>query len=477
MCAMPHHNSQSGLASDSQLYKDIQQILKHWVKPEVSNRLDYLYAAQRLDNPATLTQSSTRQLVLEAICELDGQQPELATLVRSRFLDGAGPTQVAQQQSISETELYRRQKDALSHLAAIIHARESYLRQAMQLRFQKRIPPAGYSHLYGMGAHIAHLLTKLAEQSGSHIISIEGIGGIGKTALAHATIERAINQHRFADYGWVSLQRQKLIPDGDIQNVYSTTHYSADQVIAGLAAQIVVDMPAPMADQRFDRLYECVKSKPHLLIIDNLETLDDCQALLPLLQKLANPSVIVITSRYQVKADAAIYAYKVPELDSMDALKLLRSEMADSGFDGSKYLDADLLPVVSIVGGNPLALKLAVGQLAYSSLSHILESLKEANCTSIENLYTFIYHRAWELLEQESKEVLLGTLTLPEAGGEIGRLQQAVGVERNVLNNALRHLVKLNLVDCHHGNIPNDAWYRIHSLTRSFLHTQVLGWE
>jgi len=68
-----------------------------------------------------------------------------------------------------------------------------------------------------------------------------------------------------------------------------------------------------------------------------------------------------------------------------------------------------------VVGGNPLALKLVVGQLCVLPLSQVLENLKQARGQTIDDLYTYIYWQAWHTLDETSQKVLL---VMPLVHGE-----------------------------------------------------------
>ncbi len=477
MSAKRHGTTPTEADGKSQLYKDVQHLLKHWTKASSNDLLDHLLIASRVEVQHS-TQSPTKRLLLDALDALASNEPELARLLRLHFLDQMKTHEVAQRQNMAESTVYRKQKAAIRGLTDIIYALECNERQARQLQFQRRLPPPSYARAYGIEQHIDQLFRLLGAENRPYLISVEGIGGIGKTTLVHALMRRAIEQFSFADYGWISLKQQRLIPDGTIEEINPSAAKTSEQVIMALADQLLADIPAPTADRSEVILHQRLKSRSHLLVIDNLETLEDYHALLPLLQKLSNPSTIIVTSRKNLEASSAAFPYKVPELKAADALKLIRYEAGSSGLGQlAAYNDAELLPIYAVVGGNPLALKLVVGQLTFAPLSVILEALKEAQGESIENLYTFIYQRAWDSLESSEKEILLGTIALPEEGGDFARLQRTTDTDSAALYDALRQLVALNLVDRHQGDTMNSGWYRIHSLTRSFLYKQVLGWQ
>ena len=56
-----------------------------------------------------------------------------------------------------------------------------------------------------------------------------------------------------------------------------------------------------------------------------------------------------------------------------------------------------LLQVYEVAGGNPLALKLLVGQMHVLALSRVVDDLREARGQKVEELYRYIYWRSWNL--------------------------------------------------------------------------------
>jgi hypothetical protein len=212
-----------------------------------------------------------------------------------------------------------------------------------------------------------------------------------------------------------------------------------------------------------------------MIVIDNLETLADVESLLPTVQDLANPTKFVLTSRQSFYAEPTLYHVAVPELSEPDALRLIRQEAKWSNLPVlAESSDAVLQPIYQTVGGNPLALRLVVGQTHIHTLESILDDLRMARGRPVEQLYTFIYRRAWDSLDELSQRVLLIMPLANPHGDELAYLAEVGDVDSGDLRLALNKLVTLNLVDARGG--LNERRYSIHSLTRSFLHEQVARW-
>lgn len=86
-----------------------------------------------------------------------------------------------------------------------------------------------------------------------------------------------------------------------------------------------------MPDQALALLKNRLKQTPHLVVIDNLETVADMEALLLMLHVLSTPSkFLTISMRKRLVGERNIYLYPVPELSLDHACGLVRQAAAAS---------------------------------------------------------------------------------------------------------------------------------------------------
>ena len=87
--------------------------------------------------------------------------------------------------------------------------------------------------------------------------------------------------------------------------------------------------------------------------------------------------------------------------------------------------DETLHPIFETVGGNPLALRLVVGQTTVHALPDVLDALRLARGRTVEQLYTFIYRQAWENLDviylDKETQTLRRPSAIPRGREEAGR--------------------------------------------------------
>ncbi|MEZ4623160.1 MAG: NB-ARC domain-containing protein, partial [Caldilineaceae bacterium] len=309
------------------------------------------------------------------------------------------------------------------------------------------------------------------------LIAVEGLGGIGKTSLANATVRRLIDQRAFDEVGWVTARTKRLNLGGHIVSGVEPA-LSAQDLIESLTYQLIphyAQVQHTQSEPLLTLLHRKLKAVPHLIVIDNLETLVDVEALLPTLQELANPTKFLLTSREALFSTPNIYHFKVPELDSANALALVRQEIAVSNLTAlASWRDDELLPIIDTVGGNPLALRLVIGQAHVHDVDAILEQLRLAKGEPAENLYTYIYRHAWQsLTELEQKVLLLMPVVNPD-GDELSFIADVSDFPIEQIRKTLNRLVTLSLVDVLESE--HQYRYRIHGLTRTFLHDEILKW-
>jgi LuxR family glucitol operon transcriptional activator len=453
------------------LFEPVQQALRNWHFPgDVDSPLTQLLLFRQIARrePDQPLRYSLNRLVQDAMEQLPEED---ARLLRQRFQEKMSAFQVANRFNLAESTLYSKQKAALTLLAEQIFAAEHAARSQQTALLTQFLPPSTYTRLFGVDAHISRLAELLSASVPPWIVSIEGLGGIGKTALADAIVRHLAATGEFFGVGWVSAKIASLDLLGNLRPVASPT-LSVEEMVTALLTQLRPDLPLPGPERALSLLREHLRAAPHLIVIDNLETLPDATSLLPTLRTLIDPSRFLLTTRYSLRAETHIFPYGVPELDRASALALLRYE-AEQTNQSDLLEEAALDSIYQAVGGNPLALRLLIGQSYAYSLESLLADLRKAQGQRSANLYTFIYRRAWEHLDESSRIVFLSMGAVDPAGVSAEFLSQVAPVAPDDLRTSLQHLVMLNLVNVSTGL---NKHYSLHSLTRTFLLEQVAQW-
>jgi hypothetical protein len=455
--------------------------LQLWRKgPEPASPLAHLTLVQKQEamTGGDLRQA-TDQVLLDALNALAVDHEPDAAMLRARFLDSRPAMAIAKERHIAEVTLFKMQRQALARLAAVLWRMEEEASADRWSVLKQRFPPASYTTLFGLEAHLSELSEVLQTPQAPWLISVEGLGGIGKTTLAHQLVLRlARHGSTFADFGWVSAQHQTLHLGGNIRPIDEPA-LTVDVLIAALVAQLLGSESGhvPIAAERALTVLEArLHRTPHLIVVDNLETVADVEMLLPTLVRLAGPSKFLLTSREAFFGQAEIYHFPARELREPDAISLVRAEARLRNLRHvAEASDPELHPLFETVGGNPLALRLVTGQLHLLALSQIVENLREARGKKAEDLYRFIYWDAWQRLPEDARDVLMLMPLFAGDGADLVAISRVSDLPHDSLVLALEHLTKLSLV-----NIAGDLHsrrYSIHRLTETFLLNEVIKWQ
>lgn len=363
----------------------------------------------------------------------------------------------------------RRLTEHLRRAEMAAHARS----RAAHLR--RHLPPPDYARLFGVDRPCAKIVDLLRQPYGRPMISIEGLGGIGKTALARAVAHQLADGDDFDGMAWISARQSWLAESGTIEPIAAPPATPAD-ITNQLAEQLGLTRLVGLGtDEKLARIAEFLAHSRYLIVVDNLESVSDIDALLPVLTTLANPARLLLTSRQALAGYPLVHRHAVVPLSLTDSHALVESELERRGLD-SRLEPEDMERLFAVVGGMPLALKLVAAQMSRWPLATILGDLRRVRRRAPESLYTFIYRRAWLELDDAARAMLLSLLHIAPEGEDLEWLQLVAGLPLDAFDSALEQLLAYSLLDA--GGSAAMPRYRLHRLTITFLQTEILSqWD
>ncbi len=379
--------------------------------------------------------------------------------------------------NITARHFRRRVAEGINLLTSWLRRAEMTAHRSLRkARLRRHLPVADYVRLFGIEALTARVANVLSEPDGPPLVALDGLGGIGKTTLALAVADRLASTDTFADILWVSARQTQLLLTGEIRPV-SQPVLTFDALLSRLATQVGRDDLLGLDEERKRRvLYEIFHDTPHLVIVDNLETMSDYRALAPRLRPMAGSTRFLLTTRRSMSEYAFVHSFHIPPLSLTDSIALLQHELERYGRRDKPPSIESLSQVYRIVGGLPLALKLVAGQLRHLPTGMVLDDLRSAKGEAASSLYTFIYRRTWALLDEPARHLLLDMLTISPDGEDLDWLRLISDLPDEQLEQAIAQLTDLALLQT--GGPLEHTYYRLHRLTVTFLQTEILtAWE
>ena len=373
---------------------------------------------------------------------------------------------------LSTRQFRRYVNQGVAQLTALLRQEEHKAqKQQRQVRLQRFLPAPDYTQLFGTDAVVDDIVARLTAADGPRFLSIEGLGGIGKTAVAQTVAYQLAETGAWQDILWISAKQDRLTTQWQLEEIDDPVHSLAD-VISRICQQLGQEELAglPVA-AKLAGLNPILTSKPHLIIIDNLETLTDTQALLPALFPLAGLTRFLLTSRHSLRDVGFVHILPLPALSLSASRSLIEHELRRHG-QTVTLSTATLAAIYETVGGLPLALKLLAAQLGDLPLQHLLAGLKSAQRQGPRRIYRFIYHHAWRLLSDAARHLLLTMLLVSPDGEDVAWMKLMSNLATADFDEALTQLRRYSLLEAAGG--LESPRYRLHRLTITFLKTDVL---
>jgi hypothetical protein len=458
---------------------DVLNALRQWQQPALPENVTPLL--RRLSHFSHVNQHGSPRLALNALLgdalrRLEGENAYLADLLLRRFVKGEKVLTIANALNVSESKFHEIQRAAVERLTTIILEVEAAARKGHAATVLQRLGVKPGENLIGLDTHMQTLLPILADPESAGIVSIEGMGGLGKSALAGALASRLL----YTDGVWNSAARVtarqtyfqlhgQLMPSVEpVPTVEAAVLQLHRSLLGTQPPAAEVEQQQLVAD-----LHHYFKNNKSLILIENLEEMVDVEALVDLLRHWVEPSKFILTSRKSFYGVNGVYHYQMNPLAHADALALIRSTAAAGNLtDVVLAAVEELQPIVDAVGGNGLALRFLIHQLHIYGLDEILADLTGARGEVIENLYTFLFQDSWIQLSVAAKQVLAAIGNAAPDGITMQALALVCPLPYGEIQSAIKQLVVHNLVD-NYGSL-RDRRYRVHEITRTYLQAAVM---
>jgi hypothetical protein len=331
--------------------------------------------------------------------------------------------------------------------------------------------------LFGRDLEIDSVMNSLVDRaSPQSMIALDGLGGIGKTALAAHVAERIRETGFFHRVVWVTAKMEEH--DGSRTVRREGAAVSMPYILAVLATQYgfaqELEAASTLADKAF-LVRRHLRPEPCLLVVDNLETVGNYRYLLADLQGLLEESRAILTSRVSLLDHSAVRSFTLPGLPLEASVQLLRHELSTrSPGEAADIDDASLESIHAATGGLPLAMKLIVGRLLSTAqpLDRLLRNLINVDWSDqgsvFQEFYRFIYWDSWGRLSEEARDLLAAmTMIPPLQASPVDLIQRISRQDEETFYAAMEELLGASLLE-RSGGLANRS-YSLHPITHHFI--------
>lgn len=324
------------------------------------------------------------------------------------------------------------------------------------------------------------------------LITIEGMGGVGKTRLALEVAyyclydPEQLLQPPFGAVVWIS-GTEESVGEEWLNEVMNKVAY-------------VLEYPALAAspNKQF-KIHQLLQKFRTLVVVDNFETIENPDRLLTWLRQIPEPSKALITSRFaQLRGPHdRPWITHLSGLSKDEALQLIHNHVQRIKLDQS-WVDNedDLIDLIRITGGNPQAIVMALGYIESRGflLKEILRDFQTAG-QSVEIIFEYLYQRGWEVLgSYPDAQYLLFAMTFFKEPANEDALKATVKTSENSFSQSMEQLMNMSWLDAtkhfkgeseqsqeeNQRREVRPLYYTIHPLTRAFVGkrlSQVSQWQ
>ena len=327
------------------------------------------------------------------------------------------------------------------------------------------LPRPDYSDFFGRESEKKEVLDHINHPR-AWITVVDGIGGVGKTALALNCAEhiRELSTNGEDDFEyviWASAKTERLNSHGIVQLQPNFTDFRS------LTSTIleVTGFGDYESENALALVKEILAISKTLLVLDNLETVSDPDVY-EFLQDVPPPSKVLATTRSRIEGSHK--NLRLTALPISDALELIRQLAADlDSPELSQEPDDSLVGLIERVGGIPLAIKLAAGRIATGTpVPSYLDKLDSG--AAQHDLLEFCFAESWDNLEQDAKLTLLAIILFSEEPSE-AELRRVIEIPEMRLNEAIGFLIRRAFLNRAYDRDRQTYRYSLLPLTADFV--------
>ncbi len=268
------------------------------------------------------------------------------------------------------------------------------------------LPLSDYNDFIGRNYELNELERMICHKR-HFLTALDGIGGVGKTAIAFRFCElisevKHYDRVNFDYIVWLSAKTTRFI-NGEIQNIDQSFEHLEQLIDTILDVLGFVEYKTRDIKYKKSIVYELLEMSSTLIILDNLETVTskNIKDIWNFINDIPNPSKVLFTSRE--------YTYEIPQilrienLTDEDAKHFIKETVENLGNYNFNIQNLEN-KIVELSSGLPIALKSIIGQIAFGKN---IRSIERAIASNTNDLATFCFQEQLKKLGEDHLKVTL----------------------------------------------------------------------
>ena len=337
------------------------------------------------------------------------------------------------------------------------------------------LPSPGYRQLLGRSKYIDDITDALNDRLGRRVIGIDGLGGIGKTALAREIAQRCLSTG-FEEVVWQTA---------------SITENSERMTFESVLDAIAIQLNEPSllklkGEDRQIKTRELLSNRRALIVLDNMETSEESQSSIAYkLFSILGSSKALLTSRHRFENyDHDFCSFHIGGIEKDSAIQLISDTAIEKNMPIVLEVPShELEPIIEVTGSmatgySPMALKFMVGQLEKYEPEEMLKHLEGVRLSEENEAISDRdeFRLFWKRIFLTSLRVLspldrkfMGGMTLFEPNVGTGReeiIKSSIGLTESELSQARDSTWRISFLEIGQGLRKR---YYLHRLTFTFF--------
>ncbi|MBN1217362.1 MAG: tetratricopeptide repeat protein [Anaerolineae bacterium] len=307
------------------------------------------------------------------------------------------------------------------------------------------LPQPDYEQFVGRQDELRQIyrLLRPHPKSRHFVITIDGIGGIGKSTLTlevadsyRRNYDQLPEDERFEAIIWTSAKQTSLTADGIVSRPQSLN--TLDDIYRAISITLERnDITRARSEEQHELVRYALAQQRTLLIVDNLETVDD-DRVMAFISEVPDPTKVIVTTRHRLNI---AYPIRLQGMTEAEALALIEDETQRHGLvlseDEARQLNRR-------TGGVPLAIVWSVAQIGRGyNVETVLSRLGKPT----HDIARFCFEGAVERIRHKEPYILLMALTLFSTGASREGLGYVADLPELDRDDGLIELERLSLIN------------------------------